>query len=228
MKRERHEFAENDRFAGLVREMSDRYLTIGELAYAVIKRGILDGTFSPGEWLRQDALAAAIGVSRIPVRSALIQLDSEGLVSYHPYKGALISTLSSAQIDEIYRLRAVLESYAIRLALPRLGDDDIEALRRLAAAMDEAEEGGDFLQARVEFFRVLYDSGRSPMLVQLIEHLRAKVGQYLLGLRVGHGEATHGQLVELVAAGDLSGAERWLSEHLEAVRSGIVAAASTD
>lgn len=231
VRRTRPAFADNVDFASMVDDFAERYTTVGEMVYAVIRRAVVDGTFAAGEWLRQDSLAAAIGVSRIPVRSALIQLDSEGLVSYHPYKGALVSTLSEAQIDEIYRLRTLLEPYALRLAMPRFDVNTVAVLRELAGELDVAEEGHDFVEARVRFFHVLYDAARSPLLVQLIEDLRAKVGRYLLGLRIGnhtdgdgrHDSGSHSALVDLVAEGDLSGAERWIVEHHETVRRRLIA-----
>ncbi|MCW2876020.1 MAG: hypothetical protein JWQ95_120 [Sphaerisporangium sp.] len=220
--RQGHNLSKNARFAEVVDELAGGYRTIGQMVYAVLKEAITSGTFAPGEWLRQESLAEAIGVSRIPVRTALLQLESDGLVTFHPHRGARVCTLSPAQINEIYRLRTLLESYALRLSMTRMNPDRAEALRKLAARLDEEHEGKEFLDVRVRFYRELYDSENNPLLVQMIEELRGHVGRYLLGFRFsGSHKRQHSDLVEHVAGGDLSSAEAWLYSHLEGVRQGI-------
>jgi DNA-binding GntR family transcriptional regulator len=212
------------RFAEVVDELAGGYRTIGQMVYAVLKEAIINGTFAPGEWLRQESLAEAIGVSRIPVRTALLQLESEGLVNFHPHRGARVCTLSPAQINEIYRLRTLLESYALRMSMTRMNPERTAALRELAAKLDEEHEGNEFLDVRVQFYRLLYDAENNPLLVDMIEDLRGHVGRYLLGFRFsGNHKRLHSDLVECVARGDLPSAEAWLYSHLEGVRLGIEA-----
>src|SRR4029077_2026095 len=102
---------------------------------------ILSGEIAEGEQLRQDALAAAHGVSRIPLREALRQLEAEGLVSFFPHRGAVVSTLSLAEIEELFEIRALIEADVLRRAIPHLTADDL----------DRAEEIVD--TARVAFQR---------------------------------------------------------------------------
>ena len=75
--------------------MSSGYTTVGELAYSILREAIITGALRPGQKLRQEAVAEAIGVSRIPVRSALMQLESEGLVVLQPHKGAVVRSLTA-------------------------------------------------------------------------------------------------------------------------------------
>src|SRR5690348_1870583 len=93
-------------FDGGLRSIADRhgrrFRTVGDMAYEVIREGILTGVFQPGERLRQDRLAEAIGVSRIPVRAALLKLESQGLVKFEPYRGAVVHVLTPDQVREIY------------------------------------------------------------------------------------------------------------------------------
>ena len=109
--------AESDRFRSIVDRNSRQFRTVGDMVYEVLREGILKGVFQPGERLRQDQLAEAIGVSRIPVRSALMQLESEGLITFNPYRGAVVNKLSAKEMREIYELRALLESNALRKAV---------------------------------------------------------------------------------------------------------------
>lgn len=217
------------RFAEVVEQLAGGYKTIGQMVYAVLREAIISGAFAPGEWLRQESLAAAIGVSRIPVRTALLQLESEGLVTFHPHRGARVRSLSPSQIDEIYRLRTLLESYALRLSMNRMTPERLERLRKLAQKLDQQPEGGEFLDVRVKFYRELYDADANPLLVEMIEELRGHVGRYLLSFRFDHQHhSRHIDLVNRIASGDLAAAESWLYAHLEGVRAGIQALAQGD
>lgn len=194
------------------------------MVYTVLREAISAGAFAPGEWLRQEALAEAIGVSRIPVRTALLQLEAEGLVSFYPHRGAQVRTLSNAQIDEIYQLRMLLEPYAIRLSMARMTPERVDQLRALAQKLDAVEEGDDLIQTRMLFYRVAYDAEHNPLAAEIIEDLRAHIGRYLLSLRVAHDRPSgHTDLVEHIAAGDLAAAESWVRRHLDDVRRSLQA-----
>lgn len=214
--------AADARLAEVVEQLSSGYKTIGQMAYGVLREAILSGALAPGEWLRQEALADAMGVSRIPVRSALLQLEAEGLVSLHPHRGAQVRSLTSAQIDEIYRLRKLLETHALRLSMASMRPERLETLRKLAAQLDEKPAGTEFIEARVKFYRAVYDAERNPLTTQMIEDLRGHVGRYLLRFRFDDHQHTHSRLVEHIAAGDLTAAETWLSRHLEKVQEGLL------
>jgi DNA-binding GntR family transcriptional regulator len=223
------DYGSDPRFNDVVKQMAGSYRTMSQMVLEVIRESIVTGTLAPGEWLRQESLANAIGVSRIPVRNALLQLQAEGLVVFHPHRGARVRSLTIEQLDEIYRLRSLLETYALRLSMPRMTGDRVELLRSLAAQMDAKPEGGEFVDVRVRFYRALYDDDSNPLLVQMIEQLRSSVGRYLLGFRI-HGKHVrrHSDLVDTVASGDLLGAEAWLYEHLAAVRHGIESVSEHD
>ena len=208
----------------VVARLASGYRSIGDMVYDVLREAILSGAFSPGERLRQEALATAIGVSRLPVRAALVRLDAEGLVEFHPRRGAVVQTLTHKELTEIYELRALLETYALRKSMATMTPQRVVRLRDLAAQLDSEAEGDQFLDKRVLFYRELYDVDNAPRLMELIEGLRSSVGRYLLGWRVsqpGLGHAPHGQLVEHVAEGDVDGAEKWLRQHLREVSAGV-------
>jgi len=208
----------------VVARLGRGYRSIGDMVYDVMREAILSGAFSPGERLRQEALATAIGVSRLPVRAALVRLEAEGLVEFHPRRGYVVQKLTHREITEIYELRGLLETYALRKSMSTMTPERVARLRDLAAALDEEAEGEQFLDKRVLFYRELYDAANAPRLTEIIEGLRSSVGRYLLGWRVsrsGSGHATHGQLVEYVARGEVDQAERWLRRHLEEVSAGV-------
>ena len=113
--------------------MTTKPTTLGHRTMALaaadeLRRRILSGEFPEGFQLKQDALAADFGMSRIPIREALVQLESEGFVKILPHRGALVAELSPAEIGELFELRALLEPRLLRRSAPRLTPDDYAAL----------------------------------------------------------------------------------------------------
>jgi DNA-binding GntR family transcriptional regulator len=117
-------------------------MSAAERAYEVIRGGILDGTFPLGARLPEEDLAARAGVSRTPVREALRQLAAEGFVTFAPNRGAQVASWSDDDLDEIFQLRALLESHAAARAARRMDASRLLALHELADGMDEAARRG--------------------------------------------------------------------------------------
>ncbi len=103
---------------------------------------ILSGVLGPGARLRQEELAEVFGTSRIPVREALRALEYEGLVSSEPHRGFTVTALDADDVEEVYALRILLESEAVRLALPLLTDEDLEELEVLFRVDAGRQESG--------------------------------------------------------------------------------------
>ncbi len=206
----------------LIARATTAYRSVGETVYAILREAITTGTFAPGDWLRQESLAEMMGVSRIPVRSALIQLESEGLVIFQPRRGVQVRRLTLEQVRECYELRAVLESHALRQSMSTMTTERLDRLARLADRLDTVAEGTEFLETRRLFYLDLYDGERNPLLVKMIEELRASVGLYLLRKRLaGQVEHSHRHLLDAVAAGDPDAAVDTLLRHLAVVRAGV-------
>lgn len=208
-------------FRSIVDRHGRQFRTVGDMAYEVIREGILTGVFAPGERLRQDALATQIGVSRIPVRSALMKLESQGLITFEPYRGAIVNTLTASGAREIYEIRAALESYALRKAMTAMTPERLARLEQLATELNEVENGEEFLQRRAEFYHELYDVKRQPRLVKMIDRLREEVGRYSIEHNLNYvrppGERDHAKLLGFLRANDVEGAVRWLEEHLDQI-----------
>lgn len=111
--------------------------TIASMTVEALRERILRGDYPEGEPLRQDALADELGVSRIPVREALRQLEAEGLVTFSPHRGAVVSSLSLDEIDELFELRAEIECDLLRRAIPKM---TAEQLERATDVLDEFED----------------------------------------------------------------------------------------
>lgn len=202
----------------LMQASSVHYTTVSELAYSVLRQAILNGTLAPGQPLRQDSLARALGVSPVPVRSALQQLEAEGLITNRPHRGAIVSTLTAERIRHIYEARIVLESHALRKAIRDMTPERLERLEALAAKVDSTASGEAFVQARVEFYRTLYGVAGNELITAMIERLRSDVGRFWLQLRVAHGhDPQHARLLDYVRSRNAEAATDWLREHLSQV-----------
>jgi DNA-binding GntR family transcriptional regulator len=119
-----------------------------------------------------------------------------------------------------------LETLALQLAIPRvrMNQARLATIRQLAITLDRNPTGIDLVGIREQFYRELYDADQNPMLIELIEQLRAHVGRYLFGfwIEVEHDQ-THRHLVELIASGDLLEAQSWCIRHIDEVRRCLLA-----
>src|SRR5947209_10797712 len=108
--------------------------TIASMTVEALRERILRGDLPEGEPLRQDALADELGVSRIPVREALRQLEAEGLVTFSPHRGAVVSSLSLEEISELFELRAEIECDLVCRAIPNMTKEQLD---RATEVLDE-------------------------------------------------------------------------------------------
>jgi DNA-binding GntR family transcriptional regulator len=109
-----------------------------EKAYAAIREGIMDGTYPGGAHLKAEDLAVAIGVSRTPVREALRRLHAEGLVDFVANRGAYVLTWDRSDVEEVFGLRMILESFAAEHAATQRTPEQLATLRSLAERMTVA------------------------------------------------------------------------------------------
>jgi len=148
--------------------------TMQQAVLAELRRCINDGEFRPGDVIRVDLVAEALGVSRIPVREALKILEGEGLVAHRPHVGYAVPSLTTEEIEEIYWLRALLEGEALPRVLERATDGDRAAAREAYAAADRALAHGDvnaFSEHARRFHTAILAACRLPRLLRLLEGL---------------------------------------------------------
>jgi len=104
--------------------------TLSDVVFHRLRDAIIDGRLAPGQWLRQEALAQEFGLSQMPVREALRRLVAEGLAERLPYRGVRVVEFTPEDIADMFTLRLVLESLAVRHATPIIAPQEIEALRK--------------------------------------------------------------------------------------------------
>jgi DNA-binding GntR family transcriptional regulator len=186
---------------------------------SVLREAITTGHLKANQPLLQDEIAAQLAVSHIPVREALRQLESEGLVTYQPNRGATVSALTGAEIREIYEIRAILETAAIRRAALRLSPETLAHARAILDRAERTHAGAEWGALDVEFHETIYDLEDRPRLHEIITGLLRRVDRYWLshGLMLKHRETfdrEHRDLLEALERRDAAGAAELLDRHL--------------
>ena len=206
--------------------------TAQEAVLSELRRMLVTGELAPGEPLRQEALADALGVSRVPVREALKVLEGEGAVVHEPHKGYVVAELSVDDLVEVYRLREILEAEAIRVAVPRLTSSDLDDLAAAAAEVDAAGRAGDvtaMTDANRRFHFLLFDAAGMPRLSRTLRQLWDATdvyrSVYFSGVtnrqRVKH---EHKALLVALRSGDAAAAVRAQHEHRDNSVTAVTAA----
>jgi DNA-binding GntR family transcriptional regulator len=188
-----------------------------------LREDILSGELDAGTVLGEGALAESFGVSRGPVREALSRLASEGLVTLVPRRGAEVTRLSREEFLDAYQVREALETLAIRLAVPRLGDAELALLRSLHEEMVEHAERAEvhaFFDANARFHQVFVEASGNRKLEEFYRLLLGQMGRYLarsLALRgtLERSVSEHLAILEAVEAGDTELAASLLADHIE-------------
>jgi DNA-binding GntR family transcriptional regulator len=133
----------------------------------VILQRIVSGAYEPGVRLVETRIAQELGVSQAPVREALRDLEQLGCVVHEPFRGCSVRAFSTDELLEAFPVRAALEALGARLAAERITDAELERLRALVAAMDEAADGGDpheQSRADTEFHATIVRAARNATL----------------------------------------------------------------
>lgn len=185
-----------------------------DAAYARLRDWIVDGTLAPGEPLRDEPLAEALGMSRTPVREAMQRLVEDGLVTISANRRAYVSTVSIAQAREIFPIVAQLETLAIALALPAIDGEALDAMRtanRALAGALEAQDTNAALEADTMLHSTFIARAGNQELEALLREEKSKVMRLE---RTFWGSADrsdslqdHEELIEALAAHDCSRAQ---------------------
>jgi DNA-binding GntR family transcriptional regulator len=209
-------------------------VTASERAAEALRAAILHGELLPGARVNQEAWAARAGVSPIPVREALRSLAGEGLVTYRPRRGYVVTELDLADLEEVYRLRRTLEAEALRRGVPLATAADLAALRDAAKECRTAPDAASRLVANRRFHELLHGLAGSRPLLRLIGLLWDSTEAYRALYYALPGEAAgadraHAAILAAVTAGDADRAVRLQDEHrdraLARLREALAAAA---
>ncbi len=195
-----------------------------------VRRAILEGRLRPGEALSISDLAADLGVSHSPVREALQRLSGQGLVVLRPARTAIVAPLELEDLQEIYRLRKLIEVDAAIRAAPKLTEEDVALLEReLAALSDAAFDSDEFWDSHNAFHSALMRPVMTPRLQRMITELWHAGERYL---RIVYIETDvlftrspydrHAPLLEAARSGKGSTLGKALTQHLDSNEREIV------
>ncbi|MEE1929937.1 GntR family transcriptional regulator [Streptomyces sp. TRM 70351] len=193
--------------------------------YTHVKQAVLERRYEGGMLLTEGELAEAVGVSRTPVREALLRLEAEGLLRLYPKKGALVLPVSAQEIGDVVETRLLVEEHAARRAAPP-PPGLVEELAGLLERQRVLAEAGDLAEvAAVDraFHAALVRSTGNEILTRLYDQLRDR--QLRMGVAVMHAHpervakniAEHAEILAAVRAGDADAAARAVHRHVSSV-----------
>lgn len=192
---------------------------IRDVVYKHILAGILNGTYKPGDRLREETLADDLGVSSTPVREALRKLEVERFVDYYPRKGTVVSEIPSDEVEELYKVRQLLEVLIIRRGAEKATAKDIAKLRKFLTEEENFSEPDDIYEIMVQFNRTLLELSHADNLIALTKRVRESLNRvfnrnYLDPERRRRAHEEHVRIVDALEAHDADLAEKLIVEHL--------------
>lgn len=199
--------------------------TLLEVVVIAIRDEIYKGSLQPGEPLRESGLSDLLKVSRITIREALQKLHEEGLVDLIPHRGAFVRKLTPQLAKEIYSLRALLEPYAVRVAVENkcYRQEDYYELEKLIREMGEREQKGDYfemIKADVDFHLLLCKRSGLGLFDEILDDIQSMNILFMLNTRLYQSdpvpeELSHRIVLDVVHQGNPIEAETILKNHIE-------------
>lgn len=187
-----------------------------------IRKRILDGRYVGGMQLRQDALAEEFGVSRIPVREALVQLEAEGLLKINPHRGATVTEFSVESVEELFTFRSLIEPYLLVCSAPKLVEAEYAALDAVLVEYSNEMRSMNVAlwgELNIRYHSLLYKHAGSPKIeataLQLLQGTDrfTRMQLYYTDGRA-RAEQDHDRIVRRCKERDFSGAAEELRSHI--------------
>ncbi len=206
--------------------LQERRTTSDHVADA-LRSAILGGEFADGEELNQVELARHFGVSRVPVREALRQLQAEGLVSAEAHRRAVVVGFSQERIEEIFEIRALIEGHTLERSAPAIDKEALARLRDLCDAMDATTDQASWLELNHAFHRALLEPSGQRTAIGLVAQLSGQVGRYIrragVNSRLTDASSEHRLILDALEANDVPRARAALEAHINQTLQGIEA-----
>ncbi|KIY38677.1 GntR family transcriptional regulator [Pseudomonas sp. 10-1B] len=192
-----------------------------------LREAILSGAIAEGTPLRQEELALKFGLSRMPIRDAIRQLEAEGLVTYEVHKGASVAVMTIADIAEIYDMRIMAECTALDFSFDNIVESDFTSLHEIISEMEIITEPHLLSELNEKFHYMLYSKAERPRLLALIKSLHDSVDRHLRFLLTNldyhrQSQLDHRNILSACERGDRVAAQQYLARHLSEGRDSIV------
>ena len=191
-----------------------------------LRTAIFSGHFGPGERLREEALASAMGVSRGPIREALSQLEREGLIVIKRNRGAFVARLSREDLDEVYTLRVAIERLAVQRACEVADVSELNELQEIVNRMAEALSGGcseqEAAELDLQYHDLIYQAAHHRRLYECWMNLRPQIHIVLLSRNAAHPDFrllsvavdSHQVILDAIRAKNSIDARELIEDHL--------------
>lgn len=220
--------------------MAERNLHLGkllpapslkEMALATIKEAMFAKKLEQEVMYTEAALTSELGISRTPVREALIHLASRGLITYFPRKGFKIKLLTEQDVENLFELRLALELAAVRHVVPILTKPILAEIERIQARYRKIAQQGeplDSIRANMMFHACLAELTENSYLIGALEEIRdltnlAGLRSLEVGTRTGEAIGEHDRVVAELKARSLTGALREMEAHIRTTEARVLA-----
>lgn len=211
-------------------------LRVADAGLEALRRAILDGTLEPGVRLKEEELAAQLGMSRTPLRRALAVLEAEGLVVALPRQGVRVRFYSAKEVDDLYRIRAALEGEAAARAAEALTPQalaELEASCRRLEAMPDDVELSEAIEENFTFHNIILDLADSQTLRHMVRNVIALPVMYQQNIwsepgQLDRSRLEHRALSAALAAGEQERSEQIMRAHILAAKDIVLAQLSND
>lgn len=187
-----------------------------------IREAIITGDFDEGEPIRQDDVAKLFDVSKIPVREALKRLEAEGLVEFQRNRGAVVKSITEPEIEQIFEVRAMLESNALRLSVPHMTEETFHKAEKYCDAFAQETNVARWAELNWQFHSCLYEDANRPFLMNLIRSVNDRIERYLrvqltLSGGTGDDDREHREILAACREGNADRAAELLHQHISTV-----------
>ena len=187
-----------------------------------VRKRIFDGTYSAGEYVRLDQLAAELGISVTPVREALFELRAEGLLAQQPRRGFVVLPVTGRDLTDVAYVQAHVGGELAARAAVNIDDDQLRELKQIQAELEDAYAGADnerTVRLNHEFHRAINVAAESPKLAQLMSQITRYAPESVFPTIAGWPQQSikdHRRVLTALGKHDSELARRAMSQHLAA------------
>jgi DNA-binding GntR family transcriptional regulator len=199
-----------------------------EMAYDYLRNAIVSHEFAPGSAIVEQHISDRLQISRTPIREAMKQLESDGLITSTPARGSFVSEISIQDVNEIFDLRLVLEVLALRTAIKRITEEEVADMEILFKGLNENCSKERFYESDRRLHDLITHNSGNHRLVRFIVNLDSPIERFRYAAamkpeRLKHSRKEHEVILQHIKAKDLKKAEESLQEHILNVRASVIA-----
>jgi DNA-binding GntR family transcriptional regulator len=196
--------------------------SLKEMAFQALKNAIMSNRLEPGGIYNESGLAKQLGISKTPVREAVLDLAARGFLTVLPRRGIVVNTLTAEDIQNLYEYRSAIERAAIRRITPDLQDGDLKEIRRIIGEQHEtilADARREYLSLDREFHFFLCSLTQNPYMISALENIRDLVDwmgwkTFARPERLREIDVEHERIIDRLKARDAEGAEMMMARHI--------------